>query len=138
MLSNQIDIVLVEDDEVDAELIIRSFRKHKLMATLFHVINGLEALEFLKGDCKYPFMGLPSIILLDINMPLINGLEFLQALRQDENLKQSVVFIVTSSDAYEDKTVAYNNQVAGYILKKNVGRDLVAAFDLLDCAPAVV
>jgi len=82
------------------------------------VTNGIEALQILRGEAGYPRLPRPYVILLDINMPKMNGLEFLRTIRTDAELKQSVVFILTTSDNDSDMRAAYNDHVAGYFLKK--------------------
>jgi CheY-like chemotaxis protein len=72
------------------------------------------------------------LILLDLNMPRMDGIEFLKELRKDEELKKSIVFIMTTSDADEDKVKAYNLGVAGYILKSNPANAFLEATALLD------
>src|SRR5690349_16771786 len=114
-------ILLVDDDEVDAEAIFRSFARHKISNPIAHAVDGIEALAFLRGDQQSNPLPRPYIILLDLNMPRMNGLEFLRAIRQDAALKSSVVFILTTSNREEDKWAAYNDQVAGYILKEKAG-----------------
>ncbi len=109
-----ITILLVEDDEVDVMNVKRAFKKNEIENPLHHAINGLEALEMLRGNNLIPS---PKIILLDINMPKMNGLEFLKELRSDENLKKITVFVMTTSNDDSDKIDAYNFNVAGYILK---------------------
>ena len=108
-----INILLVEDDEVDIMNVQRAFRKNNINNPLFIARNGLEALEMLRGD-KIPK---PHVIILDINMPKMNGLEFLQEIRSDDNLKRISVFVMTTSNEDSDKINAYNLNVAGYILK---------------------
>jgi len=108
-----INILLVEDDEVDIMNVQRAFRKNHMNYPLFIARNGLEALEMLQSD-KIPK---PHVIILDINMPKMNGLEFLQVMRQDEALKRISVFVMTTSNEDSDKINAYNFNVAGYILK---------------------
>ena len=108
-----INILLVEDDEVDIMNVQRAFRKNNINNPLFIARNGLEALEMLRTS-KIPK---PHVIILDINMPKMNGLEFLQILRSDENLKRISVFVMTTSNEDSDKINAYNLNVAGYILK---------------------
>jgi CheY-like chemotaxis protein len=132
-------ILLVDDDEVEAEAIRRAFRQSKLMNPLLHVTDGLSALELLRGASGVAPLPKPYIILLDINMPRMNGLEFLYDLRQDSDLKDSVVFVLTTSTSSQDKVFAYEQQIAGYILKQNVGQDFVNALLLLnDSQPPVV
>ena len=108
-----INILLVEDDEVDIMNVQRAFRKNKINNPLFIAHNGLEALEMLRSG-NIPK---PHVILLDINMPKMNGLEFLQELRLDENLKRISIFVMTTSNEESDIINAYNLNVAGYILK---------------------
>ena len=108
-----INILLVEDDEVDIMNVQRAFRKNNINNPLFIARNGLEALEMLHSE-QIPK---PHVIILDINMPKMNGLEFLQAMRAEENLKRISVFVMTTSNEDSDKLNAYNLNVAGYILK---------------------
>ena len=110
-------ILLIEDDEVDVLNVQRAFRKNNLGHKLHIAKNGLEALNMLKGDRAKPLNPLPKIILLDINMPKMNGIEFLKALRQDDELKRINVFILTTSDEMTDRSQAYDLNVAGYIIK---------------------
>lgn len=110
------NILLVEDDEVDIMNVQRAFKKNNIGNPLFIARNGLEALELLrrKKDTKAPVI---RIILLDINMPKMGGIEFLSELRKDLNLKSISVFVMTTSSEDSDKISAYNLNVAGYILK---------------------
>lgn len=108
-----LNILLVEDDEIDIMNVQRAFRKNNITNPLFIARNGLEALEMLKQD-QVP---MPHIVILDINMPKMNGLEFLQAVRKDNELKHLNVFVMTTSNDDNDKINAYNLNVAGYILK---------------------
>lgn len=108
-----VNILLVEDDEVDVMNVKRAFSKNKIMNPLFIAGNGVEALEML--DDK--IIPLPKIIILDINMPKMNGIEFLKIIRENEKLKNISVFVLTTSNEDSDKINAYNLNVAGYILK---------------------
>jgi len=118
---NPLHILLVEDDEVETEAMLRTFQRQKFSYPLTIASNGLEALDLLRGEPDQAPLPQPYLILLDLDMPQMNGLEFLQVLRSDPCLKQSVVFILTTSDRDEDKRAAYNQQVAGYLLKSKVG-----------------
>ncbi|MFA8436649.1 MAG: response regulator [Marinifilaceae bacterium] len=113
MDAKSLNIMLVEDDEVDVMNIQRAFRKNNINNPLLIGRNGLEALEILRS----PNTEKPRIIILDINMPKMNGIEFLQELRKDEKLKDISVFVMTTSNQDSDKIEAYNLNVAGYILK---------------------
>lgn len=125
-------ILLVEDDDVDAEQMLRAFRQHQISNPITHVIDGVDALQALRGESGYPRLPRPYIILLDINMPRMNGLEFLQALRRDAELKRSVVFVLTTSMRDEDIMAAYNEQIAGYLLKTKVNQEFLEFLKLLN------
>lgn len=125
--AHPVHILLVDDDDVDAMAVRRALKKHRIANPLTVARDGLEALETLRsGSIPHPF-----IILLDLNMPRMNGLEFLEELRADPALKSSVVFVLTTSDEDRDIAAAYQQQVAGYILKSNVGPDFLRVLDLL-------
>jgi CheY-like chemotaxis protein len=106
-------ILLVEDDLVDMMSVKRALRDLKVTNPLYHVENGEEALEFLRDD-KNP---VPAIILLDINMPKMNGLEFLDIAKKDEKLRLIPVIVLTTSRAEIDKFSSFNLGVAGYMIK---------------------
>jgi CheY-like chemotaxis protein len=132
MRRQPVHILLVEDDEIDAEQILRAFRQYQLDTPYTHVIDGVEALQVLRGEAGYPRLPRPYIILLDINMPRMNGLELLSALRRDPDLKRSVVFVLTTSNRDEDIMAAYEGQIAGYLLKAKVSEDFLAFVKLLN------
>ncbi|MEM8520769.1 response regulator [Flavobacterium sp. PL12] len=108
-----VNILLVEDDEVDVMNVKRAFSKNNIKNLLFVAGNGIEALEMLENQ----IIPLPKIIILDINMPKMNGIEFLKVMRENEKLKNISVFVMTTSNEDSDKINAYNLNVAGYILK---------------------
>ena len=114
-----INILLIEDDEVDVMNVKRAFKKYKITNPLYVAGNGLEGLEMLRSqDREQPQVPESRrLILLDLNMPKMNGLEFLQELRKDDNLKRTPVIVLTTSDEDKDRMEAYNLNVAGYILK---------------------
>jgi CheY-like chemotaxis protein len=124
MPGQTVHLLLVEDDEIDAEILVRSLASLKICNPVTVVSNGVEALNALRGEHGHERIPRPYIILLDINMPLMNGLEFLQAIRADDELRTSVVFVLTTSDAQSDMVAAYQNQVAGYFLKKDAAYSL--------------
>jgi len=114
MSDRVLNILLVEDDEVDVMNVRRAFERNKVSTPLFVAGNGLEALEMLRGD-EMPRER--RLILLDLNMPKMNGIEFLQALRSDPELASLPVVVLTTSNDDQDKIDAYNLNVAGYLLK---------------------
>ena len=114
MSDRVLNILLVEDDEVDVMNVKRAFERNNVSNPLFVAGNGLEGLEVLRGD------ELPKerrLVLLDLNMPKMNGIEFLQALRADPELAATPVVVLTTSNDDQDKIDAYNLNVAGYLLK---------------------
>ena len=125
-----VTLLLVEDDAVDAEAIRRAFRQHRIANPFVVVRDGVEALAALRGEDGLEVEH-PYVVLLDINMPRMNGLEFLEALRADPALHRTVVFVLTTSDRDEDKVAAYEHHVAGYILKSRAGEDFLEVVRLL-------
>ena len=132
MLGRTVHILLAEDDEVETEAILRAFRKQNLPNPVITAADGVEALKVLRGENGKGRLPRPFLILLDLNMPRMNGLEFLEALRQDPELKRSIVFILTTSNRDEDKLGAYDRQVAGYLLKSNMGDDFAQLTTMLN------
>jgi CheY-like chemotaxis protein len=114
MTDKLIHILLVEDDEVDVMNVKRAFKKNNITNPLTVAGNGIEALEVLRQASDGEG---PRIVLLDLNMPRMGGIEFLRAIRADEKLKMLSVFVMTTSNEDKDKVDAYNLNVAGYILK---------------------
>ena len=113
-----VNILLVEDDEVDVMNVRRAFKKNNIMNPLFVAGNGLEALELLRGksdDGKIPSER--RLVLLDLNMPKMGGIEFLRELRADPDLRATPVVVLTTSNEERDRVEAYHLNVAGYIVK---------------------
>jgi CheY-like chemotaxis protein len=106
-------ILLVEDDEVDVLTVKRAFEKNKIMNPLFVASNGIEALEMLRS--KVPVNR--RLVLLDLNLPRMNGIEFLRELRADPELSSIPVVVLTTSDAEKDKIEAFKLNVGGYLVK---------------------
>lgn len=127
-----VHVLIVEDDDVDREAILRGFHKHGITSPLTTVANGLEALYVLRGENGYTRLPRPYLILLDINMPRMSGLEFLTEIRKDEELKSSIVFVLSTSARTKDMVAAYEKQVAGYLLKARAGEDFINLASLLD------
>lgn len=110
--------LLVEDDEVDVELFRRAMSAHQIAVELLVANDGAEAIEILLNQAA----GTQKLIVfLDLNMPGVNGFEFLQLLRADGVLRRTLVFILTSSDHQRDKQQAYDKNVAGYFVKSKLG-----------------
>ena len=131
MSDKMINILLVEDDEVDVMNVKRAFQKNNLTNPLYHAGNGIEALSMLRGADGHAPSPIPRIILLDLNMPRMGGIEFLHELRNDGILKNISVFVMTTSNEDKDKVDAYNLNVAGYILKPLSMENFVSAVSIL-------
>jgi CheY-like chemotaxis protein len=113
-----LNILLVEDDELDVMNVQRAFKKNNVTNPLFVAGNGVEALSMLRGaDGHPPFPSERRLVLLDLNMPKMGGIEFLREVRNDPKLHSLTVIVLTTSDEERDKVEAYNLNVAGYILK---------------------
>jgi CheY-like chemotaxis protein len=114
-----LNILLVEDDEVDIMTVQRAFKKGNITNPLYIAGNGIEALTLLRGNPGQPSLIPPErrLILLDLNMPKMNGLEFLEELRSDPALAHIPVVVLTTSNEERDRVQAYDLNVAGYMLK---------------------
>ncbi|MEX1240286.1 MAG: response regulator [Cyclobacteriaceae bacterium] len=117
---NQVEILLVEDNMSDAELTIRALKKKNLANNLIHLKNGAEALDFIFGQGAFSARDIyktPKVILLDLKMPKINGLEVLARIKADERTKKIPVVVLTSSKEDPDINACYALGVNSYIVK---------------------
>lgn len=124
-----LNILLVEDDEVDVMNVRRAFKKNNICNPLWVAENGLAGLEVLRGS------EMPAerrLVLLDLNMPKMNGIEFLRELRADPELRPTPVVVLTTSDDERDRVEAYNLNVAGYVLKPVTLMNFVEAMATLN------
>ena len=117
MAERELNILLVEDDELDVMNVQRAFKKNNIRNPLYVAGNGIDALEMLRGTGPTPMPNERRIILLDLNMPKMGGIEFLRELRADPELRLITVIVLTTSDEERDKVEAYKLNVAGYIVK---------------------
>lgn len=120
MENNKVEILLVEDNLNDAELAIRAFRKGNINNNLIHLQNGAEALEFLFGTGKFEGRDIsnkPKVILLDLKMPKVDGLEVLAQIKSNELTKAIPVVVLTSSNEHPDIKRAYELGANSYIVK---------------------
>jgi two-component system, response regulator len=120
MEAQEIEIVLVEDNPDDAGLTIRALKKQNLANNLVHLKDGEEALNFLFSQGEYkdiPLSKTPKVVLLDLKMPKVNGLEVLQKIRADERTKTIPVVVLTSSNEDPDIKECYKLGVNSYIVK---------------------
>ena len=112
-MRNSKPVLLVEDDSVDAMTVKRAFKDLNIANPLVHTLNGEEALKYLKSEENKK----PCIILLDLNMPRMNGTEFMQVIKVDDKLKKIPIVVLTTSREERDKVESFRLSVAGYMLK---------------------
>lgn len=127
-----VKFLIIDDDEVSRMKMQRALKKSKIENPAIYATDGVEALEILRGDTDNEELAQPYIVTLDINMPLMDGHEFLAELRGDENLKNVVVFILTTSDNDFDIRSSYNQNVAGYLLKDQSEEKLLEKVCMLE------
>lgn len=112
-MKNQKSILLLEDDPIEIKKVVRALEKLEAGHLLASCKNGLEGLDWLNSNHD----NLPGIILLDLNMPKMNGFEFLDEIKSDANWKKIPVIVLTTSNHKADKIRSFDKQVAGYMVK---------------------
>lgn len=123
----EVTLLLIEDDDIDAMSITRAFNKMCISNDIIRANDGLEGLELLRNG----IVPSPYIILLDLQMPRLNGLEFLEEIRKAPKLAQSTVFVLTTSKSDEDITASYKKNIAGYFIKDQVGEGFLDIVKML-------
>lgn len=128
-MSNAEDILLllVDDDDIDVEGIERAFKKNKIANPIMRARDGLDALDLLENSIKQPY-----VILLDLNMPRMGGIDFLKAIRQHPIHQHAIVFILTTSNADQDIAATYQEHISGYFVKSEMGANFFEFAKLLD------
>ncbi len=121
-------ILLVEDDQVDTMTVKRALKEIHVTNPLVHLENGEEAVHYLRDAEREK----PCIILLDLNMPIMNGIEFLQVVKHDDQLKRIPVVVLTTSEEQQDKVNSFNLGVAGYMAKPVDYRQFVEVMRSID------
>lgn len=121
MTDRIIDVLIVEDNDIDTEAVKRAFKRAGFTNPTHIAGDGEEALDMLRGSHGKEKLPQPCVILLDINMPRMDGITLLDELRRDNEFKQSIVFMLTTSGYQTDRNSAYEKNVAGYFLKENLG-----------------
>lgn len=132
LTKTSVPYLVVDDDEVDVMSIRRVFKQMGIDDRMSVAHNGLEALDRLRGDNGHTAMQMPYMILLDLNMPKMNGFEFLKTIRADPKLRSSIVFVLTTSRDEQDRLDAYDLNVAGYIVKADAGRTFHQTLEMLE------
>jgi len=113
MLDDKRPLLLVEDDEVDVMTVKRCMRELKIKNRFAVCGNGEEAIDYLEDSCD----NLPALILLDINMPRMNGIEFLSVIKKDDRFKRIPVIVLTTSKEEQDRYASFDLSAAGYMIK---------------------
>jgi CheY-like chemotaxis protein len=131
MSGNPVNILLVEDDTVDVMAFRRALHDIKVSNPLYVAGNGIEALEMLRGENGRDILPRPCLVLLDLNMPRMGGIEFLHEVRADPALKRILVIVMTTSSTEEDRMRAYKLNVAGYIIKNRLGQSFLESVTML-------
>ena len=121
-------ILLVEDDQVDTMTVVRALKEIQVKNEVVHRENGEEAFLYLNDAASSK----PCLILLDLNMPIMNGIEFLQMIRHDEQLKGIPVMVLTTSEEQEDKLNSFDLGIAGYVAKPVDYRQFVEVMRAID------
>ncbi|WP_253949015.1 response regulator [Mangrovicoccus sp. HB161399] len=126
------EILLVEDDDFEAKTVIRAFSEARIANRITRVEDGVEALETLLGDWAANLGEHKLILLIDLNMPRMNGIELLREIRSDPKLRRLVCFVLTTSSSEQDIADAYDLNVAGYVVKSQAGEDFRQLVQLID------
>lgn len=127
-----VSILLVEDDSGDARAVERAFRRERLGNPIVRVVDGVEALEVLRETHHSLSISSSRVLLIDLNMPRMNGFELLQEIRNDPDLHREIVFVLTTSNSDQDIFAAYDLNVAGYITKQRAGEDFLNLVNLME------
>lgn len=130
--ANPFDILLVEDEPADANLVRSALKESKVLCNLHIVQDGVDALAFLRRQGPYQGAPQPDLILLDLNMPRMNGREFLAEVKQDPLLSGIPVVVLTTSDVERDVVMSYKLGAAGYITKPVDMEQFIDAIRQLD------
>jgi CheY-like chemotaxis protein len=126
-----IRILLVEDDDGDAKAMERTFQKARIANPIIRALDGIEAMEILKGTDEHPKLESPYLLLVDLNMPRMGGIQLVTAIRADPDLCDTIIFILTTSNRSQDIQTACSLNVTGYILKEEAGEDIFRRVSLV-------
>jgi len=116
-----VSVLVVDDDDLDAMAVKRALKSVGLNCSYIRARDGIEALEFLRGKNGCERVRKPLLVLLDINMPRLDGHGFLKEISKDLELADTVVFVLTTSNDALDREAAYEKRAAGYIVKSDLG-----------------
>jgi CheY-like chemotaxis protein len=130
--------LIVDDDQISVMAMQRAMRKLRIVNETHVCTDGRQALDFLRAEVDQEGALPPYVVTLDLNMPRMGGLEFLDIVRADPVLGKIVVFVFTTSDIPDDVQHAYAQNVAGYVIKDNPSETLAEALDMLDTYARIV
>ncbi|MCO4825087.1 MAG: response regulator [Amylibacter sp.] len=136
--TSTVKFLIVDDDMVSVMAMKRALKKLKIVNPVQVAKDGQQALEILRGEKNGAEFTPPFLVTLDLNMPRMNGFEFLEEIRKDSSLQRAVIFVLSTSDAPRDVAAAYANNIAGYIIKDNLGDSFVKALDMIDAYSKIV
>lgn len=119
MNPSQVTLLLVEDDDVDAATVTRGLANARIANPFVRAHDGIEALEILQGTNGRQKLRAPYLLLVDIRMPRLDGIGLVRAIRANPSLQRTIIFMLTTSDSDRDRIAAYNEHVAGYIVKSS-------------------
>jgi CheY-like chemotaxis protein len=137
MTDAKLEVLVVDDDDVTAEMVVRALKKVSSHIRVVAAADGQEGLDILRGISTKRLIK-PYIVLLDLNMPRMNGFEFLSEIRQDAALRETVIFVLTTSDSDGDRSRAYQELIAGYMVKSAVGPQFARLAGLLNEVAGVI
>lgn len=138
MSTKPVRFLIVDDDQVSVLAIKRALKKLKIINPVQVARDGREALDLLRAELQGTSTLPPYLVTLDLNMPRMNGFEFIEEVRNDPALHRLVIFVLSTSDAPSDVAAAYDSNIAGYIVKDNLGDSFVKALDMIDCFSKVI
>lgn len=124
--SREVSILIVEDDEIDVKALLKAFKKLKIANPVTVARDGIEGWKVLQTIAR------PFLVITDINMPRMNGIEFLKKMRETEAFHDAIVFMLTTSTDEQDKFDAYELNVAGYMLKSDMGTSFIRAIEMVE------
>ena len=136
--TSPVRFLIVDDDQVSVMAIKRALKKLKIINPISVAKDGQQALNILRGKCGEGQLLPPYLVTLDLNMPRMDGFEFLAEVRKDPKLHQAIIFVLSTSDAPKDVDAAYEQNIAGYIVKNDLSNSLVKAIDMIDSYARIV